>query len=153
MKDGLMKWALQWEVILHKPHMCQAWKVDFSDTYLKLCPHKSLSLGKHQRNSWLLKYSTIVKMSIPSVGLSAIPSSSPFSSGFVTTMDVRGVTNLYISERARAWAVRFSFSSPVAVMLNTGRDSQHQWLLNYSPNFRLNILLQSEVMCLQVIYQ
>lgn len=62
-------------------------------------------------------------MSVPSVGLSAIAAWFSLPSGFVTTMDVSGVTNLYFSDRSRALAVKFSFSSPVAAMLNTGRDT------------------------------
>lgn len=42
---------------------------------------------------------------------------SSLSSGLVTTMEVSGVTKWYLRDRSRAWAVRFSFSSPLAFLL------------------------------------
>lgn len=42
---------------------------------------------------------------------------SSLSSGLVTTMEVSGVTKWYLRDSSRAWAVRFSFSSPWAFLL------------------------------------
>lgn len=51
---------------------------------------------------------------------------SSLSSGLVTTMEVSGVTKWYLRDRSRAWAVRFSFSSPWAFLLwgGGGREGQ-----------------------------
>ena len=63
---------------------------------------------------------------LPSPGLLAMAVWFSLSSGFVTTMEVSGVTKWYLRDSSKAWAVRFSLSSPRAFLLwgQAGREGQ-----------------------------
>lgn len=57
------------------------------------------------------------RLCLPSPGLLATAVWFSLSSGLVTTMEVSGVTKWYLRDSSKAWAVRFSFSSPWAFLL------------------------------------
>ena len=63
---------------------------------------------------------------LPSPGLLAMAVWFSLSSGLVTTMEVSGVTKWYLRDSFKAWAVRFSLSSPRAFLLweQAGREGQ-----------------------------
>ena len=63
---------------------------------------------------------------LPSPGLLAMAVWFSLSSGLVTTMEVSGVTKWYLRDSFKAWAVRFSLSSPRAFLLweQEGREGQ-----------------------------
>lgn len=66
------------------------------------------------------------RLCLPSPGLLAMAVWFSLSSGLVTTMEVSGVTKWYLRDSSKAWAVRFSFSSPLAFLLwgQAGREGQ-----------------------------
>lgn len=63
---------------------------------------------------------------VPSVSLSAMRGLSEASSGLVTTMEVSGVTKLYCRDMSRAFAVAFSFSSAVPLLLQVKHPDPFQ---------------------------